>query len=248
MTAYVYSHSLPPCVLLSTFGSTAPGPLYYVNFQDEAGNVCNTGLAKPRVMSSYHKTCTLIDDRNHLRQHCLQIERLLPTFCPFLKVATTFVGEYAVDVYHFVKFLKVLDFEAEHIDTIEDFMDWLCSILFLEDAKQVDLAAAHSILVQGSVRTLEATAMKASKLQNPGAPGAKAKKPKHKQKACRMCGPKRNPSGGAVQYKHMVQYVCPVRDCGAGLCSPQTGRHCFRKHLKDAHGICDECTTPGLVF
>ena len=66
--SHKYSHSNAPVMFLTTSGSSAAGPAYWVNYTDEVGNVVNGAIRKPECISDYHNKNTRIDDRNKLRK------------------------------------------------------------------------------------------------------------------------------------------------------------------------------------
>ena len=226
---YKYNYEDAPVCFMTTVGSSAPGRLYYVNYSDEHGNITNTAVQKPACITDYHDGNTIIDDRNSLRQNSLAIERKLPTQCPFTKVVTAVIGEYAVDVMKFVTWLGILDHGKLGLHTADDWMNFVCSIIFCKKTDEDVLAREHAVCVAGNIYKLTMSPMVTRR---------EGGKPKRQQKACLVCGRKKKRDGTKGGYKHLTSFYCPVPGCGgAGVCSPCHGRACFRAHLKIRHGI-----------
>ena len=207
---YLFSHSALPIVFITSCGTSAPGELYHPKFQDEHGNISEADVPRPDCITQYFKINTLIDDRNHMRQHSLKIERRFPTTCPYTKIVTGMIGEVCVDMFLMTKWLKIFDFDKKFPDSLS-FVDWLCAVYFLEDRDTSADLANQQIVVNkatGARHTLQAM-------------GYKADGRKQKQVTCAACTARRrkasasNTEESPSKSKRRRQPCCAARPAPA---------------------------------
>ena len=160
-----------------------------------------------------------------MRQSSLAVEKKFPTDCPFLKIVTGHIGEYAVDIYNLVQFLDVLDFDSLGIASCASFQDWMCGLIFCKEHADAALHKQHMVILHGTPYKLELGMLKKN-----------TKGAQRKQRSCCMC---RGVDGRYV----MTHFMCPIEGCNKGLCSPAHksasggSATCFLDHLVEYHQL-----------
>ena len=262
LVAYLFSHSAKPVMLLTNFGSTRNGKLYHPKFQDEFGNISEADVPRPDIITEYFKINTIIDDRNHVRQHSLQIERKLPTTCAFTKCITGMLGETIVDLLRLTKWLSVFDFDQRFEESTE-FVDWFMGLFFLEDQTEMARLNGQRTVVDkdsGKRYTLQLLpyTAKCRKQKQLSCAACAARSPKASvpadtvsttasrggRKAKRQKTNSALPSGARSQVKKRrrkytyTRFCCPLCTTRqVGICDTIKNPACFTEHLSTVHGI-----------
>ena len=91
-------------IMTKDAGSTVPGPVYQVRYNDKFGNTQTRDVLRPQVVSEYFQVANIIDVANQMRQEELGLEELWETRNCWFRLDTTIIGMVAVDAFHGLKF------------------------------------------------------------------------------------------------------------------------------------------------
>ena len=88
--------------------STTDGTPYEMKWTDEYSNVHIRTVPRPELVSFFFEHVNAVDVHNHLRQHCLKLEKKWVTHNPYFRLATTLTGMNVVDTYRLARFHSLL--------------------------------------------------------------------------------------------------------------------------------------------
>eukprot|EP01043_Picozoa_sp_COSAG02_P014053 COSAG02_NODE_573_length_20153_cov_11.609305_2_plen_795_part_00 len=205
--------------LISTTGSTTPGPDYAAHWSDENGHVHFTSLPRPLIVGDYFSKATIVDDHDNARQHKLAIEEAWATSDCWFRLETTFTGICFTDMW---KGCDAADLLPPPINSarripIKRFLNLYGKVFFRKpEQKMCKLKSWDPIYKKGQ--------------PHKGNPAKRYKTDQYPKYSCYVCKRNQHTSSERSKVYTAFQYceICnPEGDKCFAICSPGTGRQCF---------------------
>jgi len=225
VTGYLFSQTQPANILIHTCGVTTPGRPHGTHYEDQYGNRVRVQLPRPAIVTEYFSGNTMIDDRNHLRQHELALAKSWPTKCPWFKLHVEMIGETEdVDMYQLLRYSGVLDADKWPIRrwlnmAAQSMLTYLCPRT--DSALTAPTAAEDGFGLAIALGDYMFRAQKTAKSKNGGK--------RHNQVSCRSCA--RDSNG---KYK-LTTYICEVCAADGQIRGVHNRKRCISHHAQTFH-------------